>query len=243
MFWNYTKLTFKSVVLYIVLFLDLVGMVLTYYNRLEIANWIFFSFPAIAFYLTGYSIYKNSSPSITVSLPDADDVKISKSQFYYNILVKTSITNYGLKPGSLENVHVNFLGINGITDEFLLSNLDISVKPPEIFKEEPNIYLLEMKRSDYEYSFPLIVHPDTYQHLYIYIKLNIYRDKEALDQAFEWLKHLDFEMKYKYKDSYGSHKRSAKFKVETDTNHFKKITSEYEKMVKDTNEIFSKNEW
>lgn len=238
MFWNYTKLTFKNVILYIILFLDIVGMVLTYYSSLEIPSWIFFVFPAIAFYLTGYSVFKNSSPSITISLPDEDDINISKSQFNYDILVKTSITNYGLKPGSLENVKVNFIGINGIVDNFLLSNLDISVESPEIFKEKPNIFLLPMKRRDYEYTFPLIVQPDTYQHLYIYIKLNIHRKNEGLNQAFEWLKHIDFEMKYKYKDSYGSHNRASKFKIETDTNHFKKITTEYEEMIKQLDQTF-----
>jgi hypothetical protein len=237
MFWNYTKLTFKSVILYITFFLDLVGMVLTYYKRLEIPEWIFFALPAIAFYLTGYLIYKNSSPSITVNLPDKDDVKISKSQFSYTVLMKTSITNYGLKPGSLEDIKVNFIGINEIVDEFLLSNLNISVDPPEIFKEEPNIHLLELMRRDYEFKLPLIILPDTFQHLYIYTNLYIYSsDDKELNKAFEWLKQIDFELKYKYKDSFGSHHRTSKFNIQIDGDHLKKITKKYETAI---NDLFS----
>ncbi|MGD6973233.1 hypothetical protein ACQCWA_19385 [Rossellomorea aquimaris] len=227
----------KSTVLQINLFIGLAGVLTTYFsNAVKIPYWVFLILPFIALFYTGYLIYKNSSPSITIIPPDEDDLEVRyASNMSFEIVMKSRITNFGTRSGSLEDIKLHYIGFNSIKDEFLLKNLRFSVDEPQILKKRPNP-ILSLKPWDFEFRCPLIVSVDKNDYLYFYTKFHVGSyfgyGEEDKKEALKWLKTLDFELEYKYKDTHKTYVKKSKIIINTDD-----FYDLYEKGIKEEEEL------
>ncbi|ANU16230.1 hypothetical protein BBI11_03810 [Planococcus maritimus] len=218
---NYTKLVFKSIILQINLFIGLAGVLAVYFSdTIYIPYWVFLILPFVALYYVGYSIYKNSSPSIMIIPPDEDDVEVRcESIMGFKIIMKSRITNFGARAGSLENIKVHYLGFNGIRDEFLLRNLKLSADDPVVLKKKPNA-TMALKPRDFQFDYPLMVAVDKNEYIFFYTEFRIGDyfgyDEENKKDVLKWLKTLDFELEYKYKDTRKTYVKKEKIIINTD---------------------------
>lgn len=202
---KYLVLMFKNWVLGIVLFLDLVGALITYFTDLNVPKWVFFSFPFIALLITGYKIFKNSSPEITIDKPLEEEFRIvfpySNSYSSFEISFDTYIRNFGLQSGSLEDIKINFLGVNDIKDDFILRNMGFSFNKFMLSKEKNTFSFMPIDfKGEYSFKFPMVLPPDTIIPIYLRVNMSINDSSEMM----EWIKTLQFEIEYKTRDGYGS---------------------------------------
>jgi hypothetical protein len=215
LFWNYTKMMLKDTLLYVNFLVGLAGVAIVYFTKLDIPYGVFVLFPIIALYISGYKIYKNSAPSITIFPPDKDDTKISY-ELGFEIVMKARITNFSNRSGSLEDINLRYVGVNWLRDKFLINNLMFSVEKPLILKRKPDM-LLAMKPYDYKYNYPQIISANSNEYIYFLVKLYVSASQEEkFKETLEWLEFLEFELEYKYKDNHKTHLKKAEVLVETD---------------------------
>ncbi|WP_337050648.1 hypothetical protein [Priestia megaterium] len=217
MLWNYTKMMLKSIILNVSLFISLAGIVTVYFTNVKIPYWVFLLFPFIALFYAGYSIYKNSAPSITIIPPDEDDLDIKYDEFgAFKIIMKSRITNFGTRSGSLESIKLNYMGFNGLKDKFLLENLMFTCEEPKILKKKPTP-VMSLKPMDFDFKYPIIVDVNKNDYLYFLTSFHIPASgDEGMKEATEWIKTLDFELEYKYKDTHKTYVKKAKVIIDTD---------------------------
>ena len=90
---KYILLIFKNWVFWIVLFISIVGVILTYFTDLKIPKWILYSFPYLALLLSGYEIFKKSSPKISIEKPSEKEFELIFTKVddysYFNFCIKT----------------------------------------------------------------------------------------------------------------------------------------------------------
>jgi hypothetical protein len=211
---KYIFLLFKNSILWIVLFLDLVGALVTYFTDYNVPNWILLSFPIVAILITGYNIFKNSAPKITVDKPKEDEFNIdfpyANTYNTINIKFDSYIRNFGLQSGALENIKINFLGVNEIKDEFILRHMDISFNEFLLCKEKNKFMILNIDPNNkYGFTFPMVLTPDTMIPIYFMVQMSFPGGEEVM----EWVKRINFELEYKIRDGFGSEIKKIPFSI------------------------------
>lgn len=216
---RYLSLFIKSWLLWVILFLDLLGIILVYNTNFRLPIWVLICIPILAILITSYSIFKNSSPKIIVDKPLEDDFVIDFNSTYtynnFNIKFETYIRNFGLQSGSLEFIKLNFVGVNGIKDEFILRNMEINSGNFVICNEKNKFMLAEIK-DNYRVKFPMILKPDTMKPIYFMIPLQFSSTFETNVEMLDWVKKIHFELEYKTRDGYGSELKKVPFNFKVD---------------------------
>lgn len=226
---RYLFLLIKSVILWVILSLDLFGILLTYQTEYTIPSWILFSIPSLGIIIASYKIFKNSSPKIDIEKPGEEDYNINFPYDFtyntFNIQFDTYIRNFGLQSGSLESINFRFVGINGIRDEFILRNMEISNGDFVISNQNHGFPLIELKR-EYQLKFPMILKPDTMIPIYIQVPISVSNSTEGNEELLKWIEKIYFELEYKFRDGFGTEVRKVPFMFKV--NMLPKIAEEVE---------------
>lgn len=214
--WKYLVLIFKNWVIWITLFISIVGVIITYFTEFKIPQWVLYSLPYLALIFSGFEIFKKSSPKISIKKPSEKDFELyfdtvdDYSKFNFNL--KTYIENYGLQSGSLEGIEVKFKGVNNVTDDFILNSMDISsgnilvTDGPSVFSSAGGKLL----------GYPMILKPDTLIPIYIYIPIKLSYFSSKADDKLKWANKFHFELEYKFKDIHGTEVKKIPFNLKVD---------------------------
>ncbi|MCM3786221.1 hypothetical protein M3231_25015 [Neobacillus mesonae] len=214
---RYLKLILSDWVLRIVFILDLVGATMTYFNKVKIPYWIYLCLLVLGLFWSSYRIYKNSSPKITVEKPNQDDIVFNFPTTMFDsfeIKMKSYISNFGLQSGSLEYITTKFIGVNEITDNFLLNQIEIVGDNGELSKDE--IYpIFKHKEDERNFKFPMVLQPNTLMPFYLKNTVGLGFNSGNVDEKLEWLKTVQLELEYKVKDIFGTETKKIRFSVDT----------------------------
>jgi hypothetical protein len=216
---KYLKLMLLNWTLTIILFLDFAGILTTYFSEYHIPSWILYSFPIAGIIYSGYSIFKKSSPKITVQVPDSDDIEvIYEGHERFALVMKSHLTNFGIQSGSLEFIKVSSTGINGIKDPFVLKKIGFNCNELIICDKKPNIYLIPLKKNEYIFKFPQIIEQDKMSYFYIVAHFSMpwFTKDDNAEETLQWVKEINFEISYKTKDSFGTEQKRITFSVSAD---------------------------
>ncbi|MEN6325137.1 MAG: hypothetical protein ABFD18_02855 [Syntrophomonas sp.] len=220
---RYITLMFNNWVLNTIFILDIIGLFLSYNINVQVPKWFLYTILQIAFLCGGYSIFRKSSPNITVEAPNKDDINFVFSGGHldltqiFTINMKSYFSNYGLQTGSLEYIKVTWVGLNNISDSYVLKNFVIKIGEIYVCNKQPTPLLI-MKQPEFEFKYPVIIGINTLKPFYIQTDLsfNTY-EQEDIDKAIEWLNVINFEIEYKVKDSFGVNSKKSPLNVYTES--------------------------
>lgn len=205
--WKYIILMCKNWILWMLLLLDLIGLIISFNKHLNIPNWFIYLIPYAAILIAGYHIFKKSAPKITIDKPLENEYKIefpyTDSFTYFNISFDSYIRNFGLQTGSLEEIRINLMGVNDINDKFILKNMGISFEKPLICKTKNMFHLLEVDPSKrHGFKFPMVLVPGTMIPIYFRVSMSFSGNHSSSDEILDWIKKVQFELEYKCRNGY-----------------------------------------
>ncbi|MGG3824117.1 hypothetical protein ABEV42_02240 [Bacillus subtilis] len=217
MFWRYLKLILSSWILKVIALLDLVGFTTTYFEQLKIPYWIYLCFLIVGLIWSGYNIYKNSAPRISIEKPKQDNVSFSfptTDNSYFTINMESYLTNFGLQSGSLEYIKLKFVNVNDLKDQFVIEEIGISGEEGELSKDKV-FPIFPSGQDEKRFNFPMTVKPNEILPFYLRIDVSLSEyDEQAIKRKVSWLKYVKLELEYKIKDSFGTETVTIPFQID-----------------------------
>ncbi|MDN4067929.1 hypothetical protein QYF50_08495 [Paenibacillus vini] len=239
---RYTTTIFKETVFRILLILDIIGAVVTYFSIAKVPFWIFLVITLLGLFWAGFKLFIKSSPDIKIKLPNKEDVEFrfagghTTLTQYFTISIRSYICNFGIQTGSVDSVKVVSSSINKIDDEYVIQQLSIRIRKAIITSEKVIVY---GSMFDKELEFPIILKPDTMKAFYITFQLEFKSyDQKQINNAISWLKEINLIAEYKVTENSGVSKKKVNFVI--DTEKLEQVKNDGLKKALELDEYFSK---
>ena len=207
-FTNFTLRILRQTILYILLALDLIGLVITYNSRIQLPTWLLTIIPIVAIFLAGFNIYRQGTADIRIDLIEEEDPQYYcnnlKGDRQYNFRGKINghLFNFGSQSGVLETISYK-VGFNDIFNEFVISRMFLAcnVSPLLAGKVDPS----DNNYVDKKIELPLVLKssdilPFT---LILDIRILVTPNEEFIWQVLDWLKFINLQITYTARQSDG----------------------------------------
>src|SRR5207253_3357824 len=96
---------FKEAILYMVLALDLAGLLVAYFTTIHLPNWFFWIIPILAIYAASFGIYRKGVADIRIIFLDPQDERFTCYGGYgdleqaFNVAIHGHLVNFGPQAG------------------------------------------------------------------------------------------------------------------------------------------------
>ncbi len=200
----FTRNLFKQSILYIILAIDLIGVIITYFSNINIPNWILYLVPVIAFYLASYKLFKDGIADIKITFFQETPQEFNSHGMHENVvmsyfsLLNGYISNLGPKAGLLKSLNIELLEINGIFDQFVIDQFNFSIHNTTILTGKvPFTWYNKMDKNTSMLNFPLIINPNEIIHCFFQFSIEFgYFEYDKIIENANWLKTIVFEISY-----------------------------------------------
>lgn len=210
----------RQTILYIFLALDVAGIAITYYSRLQLPTWLLVIIPIVAIFLAGFNIYRQGTADIRIVLIEENDPQYdcrnSVGNRKYNFKGKVSghLFNFGPQSGVLEKISYK-VGFNGIFDEYIISRMLMDCHVSPLFAGE--IDFSKRNYQDKEIELPLVLKAGDIQPftLILDLPISVSPNEESVIEVLNWLKFINLQITYTARQSDGIAIKEIKTDIST----------------------------
>lgn len=205
-FLKYLWYVIKDIFMIVSLFLEILGVIITYSTSYEVPNYIYGIILVVGFIISNYRIYIDNAPDINISVSLLNkypfkSLDCGDSHIRLMVNFNLYINNYGNNVGIIEDAIVDLIGFSDIKDEYLLDK--VGVKFNKFFISDEEIFApLEFMKNKVETEFPILLEPkkSIKKILILYIEISG-TDEEDYLKTIEWMKDIEFSLKLRTKNN------------------------------------------